>query len=217
MEENEGKDLAKDMKDEVVLQEKYYENVKLELEKIILSNVTLAEKHIQREEKGKEIVTYDIYIKFKEEDVVIASIDENGKLIPNEALLKDEKYTSEEQRKLGDMINLLGLQKEEVDLQNLKQELQKLQNYYQDDELYMKNKTIIASIRNSIAHGTYEIIPGPTIEDAKLIFTNIYEKKLILKVEITVIKFLEMMDNNLLTIQQYLNEEETKQTNQKVI
>ena len=55
MEENEGKDLAKDMKDEVVLQEKYYENVKLELEKIILSNVTLAEKHIQREKKGKEI------------------------------------------------------------------------------------------------------------------------------------------------------------------
>ena len=127
MEENEGKDLAKDMKDEVVLQEKYYENVKLELEKIILSNVTLAEKHIQREEKGKEIVTYDIYIKFKEEDVVIASIDENGKLIPNEALLKDEKYTSEEQRKLGDMINLLGLQKEEVDLQKLQEQLRKIE------------------------------------------------------------------------------------------
>ena len=127
MEENEGKDLAKDMKDEVVLQEKYYENVKLELEKIILSNVTLAEKHIQREEKGKEIVTYDIYIKFKEEDVVIASIDENGKLIPNEALLKDEKYTSEEQRKLGDMINLLGLQKEEVDLQKLQEQLREIE------------------------------------------------------------------------------------------
>ena len=127
MEENEGKDLAKDMKDEVVLQEKYYENVKLELEKIILSNVTLAEKHIQREEKGKEIVTYDIYIKFKEEDVVIASIDENGKLIPNEALLKDEKYSSEEQRKLGDMINLLGLQKEEVDLQKLQEQLREIE------------------------------------------------------------------------------------------
>lgn len=127
MEENEGKDLAKDMKEEVVLQEKYYENVKLELEKIVLSNVTLAEKHIQREEKGKEIVTYDIYIKFKEEDVVIASIDENGKLIPNEALLKDEKYTSEEQRKLGDMINLLGLQKEEVDLQKLQEQLREIE------------------------------------------------------------------------------------------
>lgn len=111
--------------------------------------------------------------------------------------------------------NYLNQKKQE--LQSLKQELKKLQNYYQDDELYMKNRTIIAGIRNSIAHGTYEIVPGPTIEDAKLIFTNIYEKKLILKVEITVIKFLEMMDNNLLTIQQYLNEEETKQTNQKVI
>lgn len=111
--------------------------------------------------------------------------------------------------------NYLNQKKQE--LQSLKQELKKLQNYYQDDELYMKNRTIIAGIRNSIAHGTYEIVPGPTIEDAKFIFTNIYEGKLVLKVEITVIKFLEMMDNNLLTIQQYLNDEETKQTNQKVI
>ncbi len=111
--------------------------------------------------------------------------------------------------------NYLNQKKQE--LQSLKQELKKLQNYYQDDELYMKNRTIIAGIRNSIAHGTYEIVPGPTIEDAKLIFTNIYEGKLVLKAEITVIKFLEMMDNNLLTIQQYLNDEETKQTNQKVI
>ncbi len=111
--------------------------------------------------------------------------------------------------------NYLNQKKQE--LQSLKQELKKLQNYYQDDELYMKNRTIIAGIRNSIAHGTYEIVPGPTIEDAKLIFTNIYEGKLVLKVEITVIRFLEMMDNNLLTIQQYLNDEETKQTNQKVI
>lgn len=111
--------------------------------------------------------------------------------------------------------NYLNQKKQE--LQSLKQELKKLQNYYQNDELYMKNRTIIAGIRNSIAHGTYEIVPGPTIEDAKLIFTNIYEGKLVLKVEITVIRFLEMMDNNLLTIQQYLNDEETKQTNQKVI
>jgi hypothetical protein len=111
--------------------------------------------------------------------------------------------------------NYLNQTKQE--LQSLKQELQKLQNYYQDEELYMKNRTIIAGIRNSIAHGTYEIVPGPTIEDAKLIFTNIYEEKLVLKAEITVIKFLEMMDNNLLTIQQYLNDEETKQNNQKVI
>ena len=111
--------------------------------------------------------------------------------------------------------NYLNQTKQE--LQCLKQELQKLQNYYQDEELYMKNRTIIAGIRNSIAHGTYEIVPGPTIEDAKLIFTNIYEEKLVLKAEITVIKFLEMMDNNLLTIQQYLNYEETKQNNQKVI
>ena len=50
MEEKEGKDLAQDMKQELI-EEKYYENVKLELEKIILDNITIAEKHTKVTEK----------------------------------------------------------------------------------------------------------------------------------------------------------------------
>ena len=60
MEEKEGKDLAQDMKQELI-EEKYYENVKLELEKIILDNITIAEKHtkVTEKEESKEIVVFE--------------------------------------------------------------------------------------------------------------------------------------------------------------
>ena len=117
MEEKEGKDLAQDMKQELI-EEKYYENVKIELEKILLDNVTIAENHIKvtEKEESKEIVVFDVYIKFKDENIKIATIDEKGRLTPNEALLQDEKYDEEDKKKLGDMINRLGLQKDEVDM-----------------------------------------------------------------------------------------------------
>ena len=113
MEEKEGKDLAQDMKQELI-EEKYYENVKIELEKILLDNVTIAENHIKvtEKEESKEIVTYDVYIKFNGENIRIATIDEKGRLTPNEALLQEEKYKEEDKKKIGDMLNLLGLQKD---------------------------------------------------------------------------------------------------------
>lgn len=124
MEEKEGKDLAQDMKQELI-EEKYYENVKLELEKIILDNITIAEKHtkVTEKEESKEIVVFDVYIKFKDENIKIATIDEKGRLTPNEALLQDEKYDEEDKKKLGDMINRLGLQKDEVDMNELQEQL----------------------------------------------------------------------------------------------
>ncbi len=128
MEEKEGKDLAQDMKQELI-EEKYYENVKLELEKIILDNITIAEKHtkVTEKEESKEIVVFDVYIKFKDENIKIATIDEKGRLTPNEALLQDEKYDEEDKKKLGDMINRLGLQKDEVDMNELQEQLKNIE------------------------------------------------------------------------------------------
>ena len=128
MKENEEKDLAKDMKNEQLETEKYYENVKLELEKVILDNVTIGERHIKDEKENRAFVEFDIYIKFKGENVKIATIHENGKLIPNENLLKDEKYNNEELNTLGDMINRLGVQKDKVNLEKLKEQLKELES-----------------------------------------------------------------------------------------
>lgn len=128
MEEKEGKDLAQDMKQELI-EEKYYENVKIELEKILLDNVTIAENHIKvtEKEESKEIVTYDVYIKFNGENIRIATIDEKGRLTPNEALLQEEKYKEEDKKKIGDMLNLLGLQKDEINMDKLQEQLKNIE------------------------------------------------------------------------------------------
>ena len=126
MEENEGKDLAQNMKEEQKQAEKYYENVSLELSKIVLNNVTIGERHEQKQtESGdvEEVVTYEVYIDFKGESVLIATIDENGNLTPNESILQDEKYNDEDRKKLGDMLNLLGLEKDEVNMEKLQEQL----------------------------------------------------------------------------------------------
>lgn len=126
MEENEGKDLAQNMKEEQKQAEKYYENVSLELSKIVLNNVTIGERHEQKQtESGdvEEVVTYEVYIDFKGESVLIATIDEGGNLTPNESILQDEKYDDEDRKKLGDMLNLLGLEKDEVNMEKLQEQL----------------------------------------------------------------------------------------------
>ncbi len=126
MEENEGKDLAQNMKEEQKQAEKYYENVSLELSKIVLNNVTIGERHEQKQtESGdvEEVVTYEVYIDFKGESVLIATIDEGGNLTPNESILQDEKYNDEDRKKLGDMLNLLGLEKDEVNMEKLQEQL----------------------------------------------------------------------------------------------
>ena len=105
MEGNEGPDLAQDMKKDAIETEKYYENVNLELSKIRLENVMIEEKYRQEieAETEKDIVEYGVYIKFNDEDVKIATIDEEGILIPNVDILKDEKYSDEDRKKLGDI------------------------------------------------------------------------------------------------------------------
>lgn len=126
MEENEGKDLAQNMKEEQKQAEKYYENVNLELSKILLENVTIGEKHEEKQvENGEaeEVITYEVYIDFKGESVLIATIDESGNLTPNESILQDEKYDDEDRKKLGDMLNLLGLEKDEVNMEKLQEQL----------------------------------------------------------------------------------------------
>ena len=113
MEEKEGKDLAKDMKKEKQEEEKYYTHVNLELSKIVLNDVTI----------GENQGAYNIYINYKGESVLIATIGEDGKMNPNSSLLEDEKYTEEDKKALGNMINLLGLEQEKVNLDKFQEQM----------------------------------------------------------------------------------------------
>lgn len=120
------KDLAQELK-----KDKYYEDVVLprktkEKNNSILSN-TLIEERNYEDENGKTNVEYGVYIKFNGEDVLIANINEKGKLEPNMELLNDDKYSDEDKKKLGDMLNLLGLEKDNVDIEKLQEQLQEIE------------------------------------------------------------------------------------------
>lgn len=125
--EEENRDLAKDMKDELIQEEKYYENVKIELSKISLANVLVEEVQKKSENSIDNITEYNLFIKFNDKNVKIATINSDGKLIPNTKILNDEKYTDEDRKKLGDMLNLLGLEQEKVDLNKLKAQLKEIE------------------------------------------------------------------------------------------
>lgn len=142
MEEKGGKDLAQDMRKEQEEIEKYYENVKLELSRIKLENVTIGEKHEQRQNDDgdiEEFISYGVYIDFKGESILIATIDEEGKLTPNESILQDEKYNYEDRKKLGDMLNLLGLEQEEVDIDKLQEQLKDIEAKTKEELKQEKN------------------------------------------------------------------------------
>ena len=113
MEEKEGKDLAKDMKKEKQEEEKYFTHVNLELNKVILNDATI----------GKTNGAYNIYINYKGENVLIATIGEDGKMNPNSSLLEDEKYTEEDKKALGNMLNLLGLEQEEINMDKFQEQI----------------------------------------------------------------------------------------------
>ena len=120
------KDLAQELKED-----KYYEDVVLprktkEKNNSILSN-TLIEERNYEDENGKANVEYGVYIKFNGEDVLIANINEKGKLEPNMELLNDDKYSDEDKKKLGDMLNLLGLEKDNVDIEKLQEQLKEIE------------------------------------------------------------------------------------------
>lgn len=120
------KDLAQELK-----KDKYYEDVVLprktkEKNDSILSNTLIEEKKYE-DENGKTNIEYGVYIKFNGEDVLIANINEKGKLEPNMELLNDDKYSDEDKKKLGDMLNLLGLEKDNVDIEKLQEQLKEIE------------------------------------------------------------------------------------------
>ena len=113
MEEKEGKDLAQDMKKEKQKEEKYYTHVNLELSSMELNDVTI----------GEQQGTYNIYIKFKGEDVLIATIGEDGNVMPNKSILEDEKYTEEDKKYLENMINQFRTRARKVNMDKFQEQM----------------------------------------------------------------------------------------------
>ena len=118
---DEEKDLAQE-KRQIAKEE--YEIEVLELNK---DSAPIAVTSIVRNEfeQDEEIVrTYEINIPFGEDSIMIATINEEGKLIPNESLLENDRYNEEEKKMLKDLFDRLKLERDRVDLEGIEKQLE---------------------------------------------------------------------------------------------
>ena len=81
-------------------------------------------------------------------------------------------------------------------------------NYYDNNSQvggYFYNKAIIEGIRNSIAHGNYQVIEAPSILDSKIIFRDIYLGKETFSCEVEAEDFKNLLIVNMKIILQFLS------------
>ena len=93
---------------------------------------------------------------------------------------------------------------------NIINELNICNNYYNNNLLYLENESIITGIRNSIAHGNYEVVQCNNINDTYIVFNDIYEGKLTFKGTIKILDFIDLIDNNAIVINEFLNNLDNK-------
>lgn len=76
------------------------------------------------------------------------------------------------------------------------QELSVAKAFFDNNQAYLANKAIIEGIRNAIAHGNYVVKSGASIEDAKIVFSDIYEGELTFKGEVKIMDFIDVLSLN---------------------
>ncbi|MBQ4634478.1 MAG: hypothetical protein IJB71_03935 [Bacilli bacterium] len=104
------------------------------------------------------------------------------------------------------------MQKLDVSLNVLKADFNKAvadlkiaNEYYCNNQAYLTNKAIIEGIRNAIAHGNYEVKSGVSIEDASIVFSDIYESKLTFRCEVKIVDFIDLLDANFKLVYEFIN------------
>lgn len=93
---------------------------------------------------------------------------------------------------------------------NIINDLNICNNYYNNNLLYLENESIITGIRNSIAHGNYEVVQCNNINDTYIVFNDIYEGELTFKGTIKILDFIDLIDNNAIVINEFLNNLDNK-------
>ena len=81
-----------------------------------------------------------------------------------------------------------------------------IKNDYMVNKLHFENRAIIEGIRNSIAHGNYEIRSNGKFFDTEIIFNDIYEGKNTFSVSISFMQFEEMIDKNDVVVLNYIRD-----------
>lgn len=90
------------------------------------------------------------------------------------------------------------------EIENINNKLFDVLEYIDDNKIYLKNKAIIEGIRNSIAHGNYRVELNKNMENSKIIFQDIYNRKLTFKGTISIQEFLQMLINNFVFVDDFI-------------
>ena len=131
MEENEGKDLAKDMKKEEI--ERYKEAIlSFKMGKGKLPAYIKENQNVEKDKQGEEntVKSLEVYVPFTRENgevdyVKIATIDEQGVFKKNVDILNDNSYSENEKENLKKMIEGFGIDGDTVDMEELNEQLEK--------------------------------------------------------------------------------------------
>lgn len=117
--------------------------------------------------------------------------------------------------KINNKINdlMIELKTLYINKEESKKNLISIAKDFKENKNYFKNFAIVNGIRNSIAHGNYEIISGESLEDSKIIFNDIYKGKLTFKLEVSFYQFSSMLEDNFETLFKYLDKCENNQKN----
>lgn len=82
--------------------------------------------------------------------------------------------------------------------------------YYSNNKEYFKNKKIIEGIRNSIAHGNYEITNIFNIGKCRIIFRDVYNGKLTFLASINFLDFMQMLEDTIPILQSFITQNYVK-------
>lgn len=161
-----------------------------------IDNTIINELNIRKTAKEKELNLIDTKI---------------TKELNNLNIVKSKSNTNAINNITNKLTNLYNIKNTlTIEHNNIINELNICNNYYNNNILYLENESIITSIRNSIAHGNYEVVQCNNINDTYIVFNDIYEGKLTFKGTIKILDFIDLIDNNAIVINEFLNNLDNK-------
>lgn len=96
------------------------------------------------------------------------------------------------------------LYSEKIKLESNLEKINRILGSYSDT--YMCNESIIRSIRNSIAHGSYYVVHGTNFKDCKITFEDYDNDNLVFKANIDIIDFFKLIDSASLAVFDFIEE-----------
>lgn len=156
-----------------------------------IDNTIINELNIRKTAKEKELNLIDTKI---------------TKELNNLNIVKSKSNTNAINNITNKLTNLYNIKNTlTIEYNNIINELNICNNYYNNNLLYLENESVITGIRNSIAHGNYEVVQCNNINDTYIVFNDIYEDKLTFKGTIKILDFIDLIDNNVSVINEFLN------------